>query len=76
MLQEILRLKKTLSPKTLGPFNYKEIGERLGLTKQGVHHHVKKLLKDKDKPVCPSCLQPIEKHATTKNDNTSPNILP
>jgi hypothetical protein len=56
----ILKLKRTLSPKTLGPMGWREIGERLKLTPMGARYRVRKILADKKKPCCPQCLQPLQ----------------
>ncbi len=58
-LKTILKLKRTLSPKTLSPMNYREIAKLAEVTPAGVHYAVKSQLPDMHKR-CPQCLQELE----------------
>jgi len=60
-LKTILKLKRTLSPITLKPLGYREIGRIIGLSPQGVKNQVETV-----KGCCPMCLQTL-----TKDNNFS-----
>ena len=53
----ILKLKRTLNPKTLQPFGYREIGQRLGRSAMRVQQIVKENHKAN---CCPTCLRRLE----------------
>jgi hypothetical protein len=62
-LPTILKLKRTMSPVTLQPLSYREIGAKVGMTGANVSHHV---LKNKlTTGACPTCLRKLEKEKTT-----------
>lgn len=58
MLKTILKLKRTLSPTTLGPMGWREIGQRIGKTAMGARYLAREAMK---KPHCPSCLRSLER---------------
>jgi hypothetical protein len=60
MLKTILKLKRTLSPETLSPMGWREIGKRIGLTGPGAHYLTRSKLPDIHKR-CPQCLRRLEK---------------
>lgn len=54
MLKTILKLKRTLSPTTLGPMGWREIGQRIGKTGMGARYLAREAM---NKPHCPCCLR-------------------
>ncbi len=60
----IRQLKRSINPATGRGYEYAEIGQAIGLTKEGVWYHVQKDTKD-----CPKCLRRlkrIKKQKTTE----------
>ncbi len=60
----IRTLKRSINPATGRGYKYDEIGEALGMSKEGVWYHVQRDIKD-----CPQCLRRlkrIKKQITTE----------
>lgn len=55
VIEKISGLKSKVNPETGEAFTYREIGILLGITGQGVHHHVKNIT-----GVCRECLRKLE----------------
>jgi len=61
-LKTILKLKRTLSTKTLGPMGWREIAPKIGLKSgQLAQYHAKRALGDGAAHRCPTCLQELDR---------------